>query len=303
MNDARLLTQERTCPVCGRTDGAVVYESNIDMQRVDLASFSSRKIPEYMHHRLVTCADCSLLYASPAPTEAFLEASYREASFDAVRESELAAKTYVASLRKAGHLTPVRALDIGAGDGAFMKELARNGFSDVSGFEPSAAPLALADPAIRARIRAELFDGSSVEADSFGLITCFQTIEHVYEPLRLVRDVFRALAPGGVAFLIAHNSQALSARILGEKSPIIDIEHLQLFNPKSARRLMSEAGFRDVRVFPIMNEYPIAYWLRLLPVPPAIKSKLLAALAGPLRAFGDLLVPLPAGNIAIIGVK
>jgi SAM-dependent methyltransferase len=256
-----------------------------------------------MHHRLITCAGCGLVYATPAPTEAYLEASYRQATFDAVRESELAAKTYVESLRKAGSLRPARALDIGAGDGAFMKELVRNGFVDVNGFEPSAAPLALADPDIRAKIRAELFDGSRVEPASYGLVTCFQTIEHVYEPLRLVKDVYRALEAGGVAFLIAHNSHALSARLLGEKSPIVDIEHLQLFNPRSAEVLMHAAGFTNVRVFPIMNAYPLAYWTRLLPLPTAIKSKLLAALAGPLRWLGDTLVPLPAGNIAIIGVK
>jgi len=303
MTVASLLTQDRACPVCARTDGRVLYEANIDMVRVDSASFSSRKIPEYMHHRLVTCAGCTLVYASPAPTEAFLAASYREATFDAARESELAAKTYVEALRRAGHLKPGRALDIGAGDGAFMMELMRNGFEDVVGFEPSAAPLRMADPAVRARIHDGPFDGSIVEEKSFELITCFQTIEHVYEPLRLVTDVYRALALGGVAFLIAHNSDAVSARLLGEKSPIIDIEHLQLFNPRSAKQLMRAAGFSYVRVFSIMNAYPLAYWTRLLPFPKAVKSKLLAALSGPLRRLGDMLVSLPAGNIAIIGVK
>ena len=113
----------------------------------------------------------------------------------------------------------------------------------------------------------------------------------------------RALRPGGTAFLIGHNVDALSARVLGRKSPIFDIEHLQLFNPHSAATMMRNAGFRDVRVFTILNAYPVAYWLRLLPVPEALKTRLLALLAGPLRTLGDRLVPMPAGNIAIVGVK
>jgi SAM-dependent methyltransferase len=281
----------------------LVCETNLDLERLTEASFSSRKLPEYMHCRLMRCGQCDLVYSSPAPTLAFLTASYRDASFDATTESEYAARTYVACLRGAGRLQPVPALDIGAGDGAFLRELVRNGFDDVSGYEPSVAPVAAANPDIRDRIRPELFDASQVAGESLGLVTCFQTIEHVDDPLQLVTDMQRILRPGGTAFLIAHDVDALSAKIMGFKSPIFDVEHLQLFNRRSAAALMSTAGFRDIHIFQIENAYPIAYWVRLFPLPALLKTALLRTLNGPLAWLGQRLLRLPAGNLAIIAAK
>ncbi len=249
------------------------------------------------------CGQCDLTYASPAPAPDFLEASYREASFDATRESAYAAQTYVGCLRAAGRLQPVATLDIGAGDGAFLRELVHSGFDDVIGYEPSAAPVAAADAEIRGHLRTELFDASHIASESLGLITCFQTIEHVDDPLQLVTDMQRLLKPGGTAFLIAHDIDAPSAKIMGYKSPIYDVEHLQLFNRRSAGVLMRTAGFRETVIFPIMNAYPIAYWVRLFPLPSVLKTALLRALNGPLAWLGQRLLRIPAGNLAVIATK
>jgi SAM-dependent methyltransferase len=295
---------ERACPICKRSDEQhLVRPGNIELDRLTDASFSSRKLPEYMHCRLMKCGTCGLVYSSPAPTPAFAERSYREASFDATRESFYAAKTYVDRLRAANRLQPVPALDIGAADGAFLRELVASGFDEVVGYEPSLAPVRAANPDIRDRIKTENFDASRIPAESFGLVTCFQTIEHVYEPLQLVSDMWRILRPGGTAFLVAHDVNAPSAKILGYKSPIFDIEHLQLFDRKSAEVLMRTAKFRDIRVTPILNAYPISYWARLFPLPGALKARMLSALTGSFAWLGNRMLKIPAGNLAIIATK
>ena len=296
--------ETRPCPLCGAVDRSVLYrKEKYDLDRLTRSAFSSRKLPEYMHFRLMRCQRDDLVYASPIPTLATLAEAYREASFDAGRESQYAAKTYVAYLRSKRGLSPVRTLDIGAGDGAFLHELQRAGYDDLIGFEPSAAPVKAANDEIRPMLRQELFTGASFEADTFGLVTCFQTIEHVYEPLQLLRDMYRILEPGGTAFLIGHNVDALSAKLMGEKSPIFDVEHLQLFGIRSARTLMQEAGFRDVLVFPILNSYPLAYWAKLFPIPAKAKTRLLSELTGRFAWLGDAMLPIPAGNLAIIASK
>jgi SAM-dependent methyltransferase len=296
--------EARACPICGRSDRLTLYrDANLDVDRLTDAAFSSRKLPEYMHARLDKCGRCDLVFANPAPSAASLLALYRDASFEASTESQFAARTYVRYLQKTAALQPVPTIDIGAGDGAFLAELHRHGFTDLIGFEPSEAPVALADPSVRGCLRLEFFEAAKFGDAEAGLMTCFQTIEHVANPLGLVRDMHRILQPGGVAFLIAHNVDALSAKILGEKSPIFDIEHLQLLNPDSGRKLMREAGFSNVRVFPIYNAYPLAYWAKLFPLPAAIKKHVLALLNGPLKMVGTQTVPLPAGNLAIIATK
>jgi hypothetical protein len=71
---------------------------------------------------------------------------------------------------------------------------------------------------------------------------------------------------------VVHNRRALSARLLGAKSPVFDIEHLQLFSTASSRRLFRLAGFSDVRAVPIWNRYPLHYWIKLFPFPATTKK-------------------------------
>ena len=244
-----------------------------------------------------------MTYSSPAASLETAEAAYREASFEAAAESMYAARTYAGYLKRRV-VGRGAALDIGCGDGAFLRELVALGFDPVSGIEPSRAPVEAAPADVRPRIRQEMFGATRFAAESFDLVTCFQTIEHVYEPRRVVEEIARILKPGGAAFLVAHDVDALSARVLGARSPIFDIEHLQLLNRHSARILMERAGFSDVQIFPISNTYPLAYWWKLLPVPARPKSWLLRSLqSGALQWLGRVTASLPAGNIGILGTK
>ncbi len=298
-----LVLHSRACPVCGATDAPVFAESNLDPDRLDEFAFASRKRPEYMHGRLVECRSCDLLFTDPAPTPETLAAAYRSAAYDGGEESRHAAQTYARFLPRVCARLPerTRALDIGTGDGAFLRELLRAGFRQVCGLEPSAAPVAAADPEVHPHIRPAMFRDGLFEAESFDLVTCFQTIEHVSDPLGLCREARRILKPGGVLFLVGHNRRALSARVLGRKSPIFDIEHLQLFSPASLRRLLDEAGLAEVRVSPILNRYPAQYWLRLFPFPRGVKGRLERWLRH--SRLGRLKVPLPAGNLAAFACK
>ncbi len=299
-----LALEERPCPICKTSDHSVVYrESTYDESRWTQASFSSRKVPEYMHFRLLTCGACGLTYGSPVASAEAASQAYRRASFEASVESTDAARTYAQYLRKQG-FEPGRALDIGCGDGAFLRELLRLGFREIVGVEPSEAPVRVASEDVRPLIRQEMFDRALFAENSFDLVTCFQTIEHVYEPRKLLEDIFRILKPGGKVFLIEHDLGAFSARVMGEKSPIFDIEHVQLFNPRSVRYLLTQTGFQDVNVFSILNAYALTYWLKLFPLPARVKRGLLASLAHPaLRAVGAIRIPVPAGNMAIFGTK
>jgi SAM-dependent methyltransferase len=294
----------RECPVCGSTDDRRVFaEASFAANALDEFAFSSRKLPEYMHCRIVSCERCDLLYASPGPTREFLEAAYREAAFDASDESRFASVTYGRLVRKFVGSFPDRqgALDIGTGDGAFLHQLRELGFVDVVGVEPSSAPIALAAAEVKPFIRQAPFLASDFESSRFCLITCFQTMEHVHDPLGLCRDAHRLLRERGALILVCHNHRAISARLMGLKSPIFDVEHLQLFSPKSIRAALERAGFGEVHVHAIVNRYPFYYWIKLAPLPKAVKTKLLRSLRG--SPLGRMPVSIPVGNMAVIGYK
>jgi 2-polyprenyl-3-methyl-5-hydroxy-6-metoxy-1,4-benzoquinol methylase len=293
----------RVCPLCGGDDAKTLVEATLDESKLTASAFASRKVPEYMHSRMVECNMCGMLYANPVLRQEDLADAYKDASFDSWVESRLAAVTYRALLEPhLGGLSSRRsALDIGAGDGAFLEELLALGFADVIGVEPSEAPIKAARPSIRSYLKCGIFDAKQFPAESLDLITCFQVIEHVWDPVKITSDALALLKPGGMFFIVAHNRRAFSARIMGTKSPIFDIEHLQLFDKPTGAALLRNAGFDSVKVRSVRNKYPVDYWIKLFPLPIALKSTVrrMAKTSG----IGNLLLSVPAGNLAVVGRK
>jgi SAM-dependent methyltransferase len=294
----------RVCPVCDRDGQTVLFsDAKVDHAQLDAFAFASRKTPEFMHHRLVRCLRCDVVFADPAPTADALDQAYFEAAFDSVSESRYASRTYGRALDRLLDRLPSRngALDIGTGDGSFLHELQNRNFTDIGGIEPSAAPIAAADAQVRSLIHHGPFLPDVREPGSLSLVTCFQTIEHLHDPLTFCTQAAALLRPGGALLLVAHNRRAVSARVLREKSPIYDVEHLQLFSPRSARTLMRRAGLAEVSARLIVNRYPVTYWLRLSPLPRGTKETVIRAISD--SRLGSLTVPVPAGNMAVVGFR
>src|ERR1700722_3899536 len=295
---------DRECPVCGSHDKSqVAYPARIDEEKLNDFAFASRKLPEYMHLRFLTCPACGVLYASPALAAEFLASAYRDASYDSDEEAEYAAATYAGQLHAILGVIGDRgvALEIGAGNGAFLSQLREAGFRDVIGVEPSRQAADRADEVLRPLIRLGMFQASDFTPGSISLFSCFQTIEHVNDPRGLCSQAYELLRPNGAIFLIGHDYRSWVTRLLGERSPIFDIEHLQLFSRDSQRFLLTACGFEDIRIGTIRNRYPLSYWMKLLPVPARFKRTLIP-LSRKLRV-GRLPLSINIGNLYAVGFK
>jgi SAM-dependent methyltransferase len=281
----------------------VFVESNIDLAVLDGFAFASRKMPEYMHPRLVECSECGILYGTPVLSPETLAGAYEAAQFDSEDEGNRASRTYAHEIRKILPRLPDLngSLDIGAGNGAFIEELLALGFKNVAGVEPSTAPFSCAKSEIRPLIRHAMFRPADYVAGSFSLVTCFQTMEHVWDPAGTVLGAFYLLKPGGAFVMVVHNRRSWTARLLGLKSPIFDIEHLQLFCPRSATGLLDRIGFRGTTASSLWNRYPIHYWAKLAPFPPAIKPSVFGFLKH--SAIGRIPLAVPVGNLFCFGFK
>src|SRR5258708_33254673 len=120
-----LSLRDRNCPICGADSGELFAESNVAWEALDTFAWASRKAAEYMHRRLLACRACDLLYANAAPSREQVASLYHAADFASAREAGYAARTYGELLPEIVSGLPDRDgdLDIGTGEGAFLKEL------------------------------------------------------------------------------------------------------------------------------------------------------------------------------------
>jgi SAM-dependent methyltransferase len=272
----------RPCPVCGtEAKFALAYlERNFDSSKLSPLSFASRKTPEFMCHRLVRCPHCDLVYADEPLDQDVLARAYHASDFDSPEEANDAADSYVEALRPVLAIMGSKesVLEIGAGTGAFLEKLLPFGFTRLVGIEPSPAAIAAAPANRRAWLRESIFSEHDHQPESFDLICCFMTLEHVRDPGLLARSVARLLKPGGVFAAVVHDHRGLVNRALGKRSPIIDIEHMQLFSRPAVEHLFKSAGLERTSITSFRNRYALRYWLRLMPLSAALKKRLDARL-------------------------
>jgi len=303
MDGPQSAVAERPCPVCGGRSTLLFAEERLDASRIDALTYASRKPPEFMCLRLVRCVACDLVFAATPPDREFLGTAYAEAGYDSATEAQAAATTYAEALKahvkRLPRLGP--AVDVGAGSGPLLPLLESMGFCPVLGVEPSHAAIAAAAPEVRRKLRQGMFSRALLGDLRPVLICCFMTLEHLADPSGFVATAVELLEPGGLLAVVVHNWRAAPNRLLGMRSPIIDVEHLQLYSPRSVRSQLERAGLASVELQPIVNTYPLRYWVRLAPVPRRLRPPLEGFLSR--SGLARWRVSLPAGNLLAVGFK
>jgi SAM-dependent methyltransferase len=210
--------------------------------------------------RVVGCRGCGLVYVTPRLRPDVLPAVYDEGywSSDAPKDRgyadyRLAAPLYLRTFRRRYRLLrrwlgerlgePGRALDVGCAAGFFLTVLRENGW-DASGVELSPA---IARQAIEVHGEARVFVGDLASApwpeQSFDLITMWDVVEHVPEPLPFLERARALLRPGGRLVLETQNVASRFARLLGRKwQHYKHLEHLYHFDPRTIEKLLARAG-------------------------------------------------------------
>ena len=76
--------------------------------------------------------------------------------------------------------------------------------------------------------------------DEFDVITCWDYIDHVLEPRKVIKNLSQYLKKGGLFFFAINNRDSLSVRIMHERSPLfIGPHHTMNYGINQLERLMS----------------------------------------------------------------
>jgi SAM-dependent methyltransferase len=295
-----------TCAVC-ETDKAdrEVYPDTLGDNAATRERFSARRTPDRVHYRMVRCGKCGLLRSNPILTDEELSNLYRESALTYGEEAAFARRTYGRYLQEClSRLPPgadpqdARLLEIGCGHGFFLEQAIRCGFAEVRGVEPSREAVALAPDSVRGFIVNDIFREGLFPTGYFDVVCAFQVFDHLAHPNEILKACLKVLRPGGLALFINHDVGAWTNRLLGARSPVIDVEHIYLFDTDTMARIFRKNGFEVLDVFPVANSYPLYYWMKMAPWPESWKRRLIPALKA--TGLGRTELSWKAGNLGLV---
>jgi SAM-dependent methyltransferase len=228
-------TRRIRCPLCGR-----------DAPRPFLTGEG---------YRFVRCGGCRLVYQNPQPVLDDLRRRYGEGYYAYELENE-ANFFHLMKLglqdidfdRLASRIVPPRRfLDVGCATGMLLAHL-RDRDWDVQGVEVCRES---AQHGIRERgldIRIGTLEEARLADASLAVIHFSHLIEHVPDPLGLLREVSRILSDGGYVIVTTPNVDGFQARLFGRRWRSAIADHLVLFSKRTLRAILVQSGFRVLRL-------------------------------------------------------
>lgn len=299
-------TQLTDCALCGDTKGfTVLYPANFQESDLIADVFSARRLPDRTHYQVVRCRRDGLVRSTPVLPESEAAKLYQKSKFCYTEEVANLTATYMSALEEVLIRIPKEAsmLEIGCGNGFILETLCKKGFLNVTGIEPGAEAVSKAVPEIRAKIKNDIFQKGLFSEHSFDLIFFFQTLDHIYNPNDFIQECFRLLKPGGFLLAYQHDVDHWTARLLGEHSPIIDVEHIYLFSPSTIKAIFEKFGFHPLRIYSPANRISLRHLLWLIPLPKSWKDQIFTSHKLWIRRLLQKSIRIRIGNVCIIAEK
>ena len=249
------------CWICGGSSLTPFHEYRFDLnayaeQDPDLARYTGRT------GRLARCRSCGFGQPEEMPTlPRFFDRMYDQrwspewvaSEYDATYK-DFIFRSILRELEGRVSARPRRLLDIGAHAGRFMSLAKAEGW-DVEGIELNPRTAAYAQQRTGAKVHQINAQTLADTGARFHAITLTDVLEHIPEPVGLLRNVARLLEPGGwlAVKVPCGRSQSIKERLLSritshEVSLAGNLVHVNHFTPHSLELAIERAGLKRVEV-------------------------------------------------------
>ncbi len=139
-------------------------------------------------------------------------------------------------------------LDVGCGNGRYLAQMRALGWA-VTGVEVDPIAAAQARTHFGLTVHTGTLNDVGFPPNSFDVVTISHVIEHVDDPLGLLRESLRVLRPGGRVVITTPNSVSLGHRWFGAAWRGLEPpRHLMIFSPHALDRLVRQTGFQRVKL-------------------------------------------------------
>ena len=289
------------CAICKtKQQKTILYPANFNSHKLSTNIFSARRNPDKIHYQLNKCLRCGLIFSSPIFSNKKINYLYSKSVCSYNPQIKYLTKTYLEVFYDNTSSLPVNTniLEIGCGNGFFLNALFKKGIKNLYGVEPSRKMVNDLPKYLKKSVIASPFKKNLFPKETFDIICCFHTLDHVLDPNEFLSEAKEILKKNGKAIFIVHDTNALSAKIFGEKSPIFDVEHIYLFNKNTLSKIFKKNGFKVEKITDLTNTFPLHYWIKMAGISPYLKKFIILVID--FFNIQNLEVSFKGGNIYIV---
>lgn len=292
------------CRICASPNVSLVKPSDI-AARINSDQVKITDDSYGLTAAIYRCASCGFMQCSDAEGVVQAYEDLEDQEYEAGRkERALQARAILSRMLAVARARPdgARLLDIGAGSGILVEAATELGLK-AEGIEPSRS---LQSTASRHDCTVHL--GTLPHADvagGFDFVTIIDVIEHVDDPVALVRAASDLLKESGHLVVVTPDANSLMARMMGWRWWHYRVAHVGYFSPNNLEMCLMQAGLKRIAfsrpgwVFSVeyirtrLQRYLPAWllpreraWMRRTSIPLNLRdSMMMIAVRGPERAI------------------
>ncbi len=287
--------------------GETFVQASVPITHCMLCGSHDRYLYVALHeHLILVCTDCGLVYSDKAPalTQDYYAAEYfagqEQCHKDYEKDKDSNVATFAARLQDAERRLNRTGLvlDLGCAFGHLEVAALETGFSVI------AADISLA----AVRFARQKYGVHGVVADaahppfrsgSFDLICLYDVIEHVVDPVAVLREARRLLKPNGLLHIVTPDVRSLSARILGRYwFHYKPFEHVAYFSRATLMQAMRKAGWEIDHIGAVPSRMSLATIVHKLSYYSARWSGWVLGWLSKLQ-LAKMPIPVPIGEIEV----
>ena len=218
----------------------------------------SKKTRDSKKHQIIKCLKCNHIQLFPIPTlideKKFYDENLQDKNINDIGSIKRARRKMMPdNIRRYQFIKKIipkkgRVLEIGSGHGFFLEIMKTNGF-DIIGYDISKEKRKYSKKITDVPVY-DININEKIPVDNkFDIVVLFHTLEHITEPITLLKNIKKLLKPKGKILIEVPNSDDFHLKLNKfYKEFYWERAHIHYFNPKILKNVIHKSGFKNIRI-------------------------------------------------------